>query len=130
MRQPLTVKHLKVWKKSIDLVETSYRTSAAFPSGERFGLISQIQRAATSIPANISEGYGRWNAKDFARFLSIASGSLRELETHFEVAQRLGYVTARGLAPVFQAIDQLSGMIYVLREKINNLLNAQAVTKK
>ncbi len=57
MRQPLTVRHLKVWKKSIDLVETSYRTSAAFPSGERFGLISQIQRAATSVPANISEGY-------------------------------------------------------------------------
>ena len=101
MRQPLTVRHLRVWKKSIDLVETSYRASAAFPSGERFGLISQIQRAATSVPANISEGYGRWNA----------SGSLRELETHFEVAQRLGYVTARGVAPVFQAIDDLAGMI-------------------
>lgn len=124
MTQPLTVRELKVWKKSIELVEASYRASRGFPVNERFGLVSQIQRAATSIPANISEGYGRWNARDFARFLSIASGSLRELETHFVIAQRLGYLTPHSTTPLFQSMDQLARMLFVLRKRINARLKA------
>ena len=68
-----SVQRLKVWQKSMDLVETSYKLSARLPMDERFGLISQIRRAATSVPANIAEGFGRWNARDFARFAAIAS---------------------------------------------------------
>lgn len=86
MRPPLTVQKLKIWQKSMDLVEACYRISLGFPRDERFGLLSQIKRAATSIPANIAEGYGRWNVREFARFLAIANGSLRELETHILIA--------------------------------------------
>jgi four helix bundle protein len=73
-----SVKRFKVWQESVELVMVSYKLSALFPAEERFGLISQIRRAATSVPANIAEGFRRWNARDFARFLAIASGSLRE----------------------------------------------------
>jgi four helix bundle protein len=73
----------------------------------------------------VSEGFGRWNAREFARFLSIANGSLRELETHFAVAQRLGYISAQDTTPVFQATDELVRMIYSMRTKIQSQLSVQ-----
>ena len=85
---PQAVKDLRVWRKSIDLVEESYCLSAMLPKEERYGLVSQIRRASTSIPANIAEGFGGWNRPEFARYLSIASDSLRELETHLVIARR------------------------------------------
>src|SRR5262245_28097104 len=84
---------LLVWQKAIDLVVESYRATAQFPKSETYGLISQIRRAATSIPANIAEGYGRGSRKDYTQFLFIAQGSLKELETHFIVAEKLSYLT-------------------------------------
>jgi len=90
------------------LVEASYNTPANFPHGERFGLVAQIQRAVIFVPANISEGYGRWNGKESARFLSIASGSLCEPETHFVVPQGLGSLSARNPTSLFQAMDELA----------------------
>jgi four helix bundle protein len=109
MRDPLTVQDLKIWQKSMDLVEACYRASTAIPREERFGLISQMRRAATSVPANIAEGYGRWNVKEFARFLAIANGSLRELETHVVIARRLGYLSPRGCAPCLNRQAKLPG---------------------
>ena len=97
---PRTIRDLKIWQKSMDLTVESYRASASFPSDEKFGLISQIRRAATSVPANIAEGFGRWNSREFSRFLAIASGSLRELETHLQIAQRLGYLSEVRLKPL------------------------------
>jgi four helix bundle protein len=76
----------------MDPAVESYRACAGFPTEGKFGLISQVRRAAASVSANIAEGFRRWNSREFARFLAIGSGSLRELETHLRIAQRLGYI--------------------------------------
>ncbi|HEY0009487.1 MAG TPA: four helix bundle protein [Tepidisphaeraceae bacterium] len=82
-------RELDAWKRAIDLVEAIYRLTRELPDGERFGLTSQSQRAAVSIPANIAEGYGRANRKEYVHFLHIARGSLMELETHLTLIGRL-----------------------------------------
>ena len=82
---------LTVWQKSMDLVDWVYGFAESFPQAERFGLWSQITRAAVSIPSNIAEGSGRASAKDCVHFLSIARGSLYELMTQLEIAERRGY---------------------------------------
>ena len=90
---------LEVWKKSIDLAEMIYRVSAQFPPEERFGLTSQIRRAAISIPANIAEGAARKGTGEFLQFLGIASGSLAETETFVILAERLQMLTAEQMHP-------------------------------
>ena len=84
---------LKVWQKGIHLVVECYRCTSAFPKSETYGLTSQIRRAAASIPANSAEGYGRGSRKQYVQFLPIAQGSLKELETHLIIAERLSYRT-------------------------------------
>jgi|SRR5580692_5176012 four helix bundle protein len=116
---PQAVKDLKIWQKSMVLVEECYKASANLPSEERFGLTSQIRRASTSVPANIAEGFGRWNTREFLRFLAIASGSLRELETHLVIACRLGFLSERAIEPIFQSIDDLARMMYRMRANIS-----------
>lgn len=113
-----SIEGLKVSQKSMDLAVASYQISSGFPDSEKFGLISQIRRAATSVPANIAEGFGRWNGKEFARFLSISSGSLRELYTHFIIARRLNYLKAESAQPLIQQIDEISAMLFSLRSKL------------
>ena len=115
-----TVRELKIWQKAMDLVEACYKLSAALPGDERFGLTSQIRRAATSIPANIAEGFGRWNTREFGRFLAISCGSLRELETHVIIAQRLGYVSEKNAGPLLRATDELARMLFRMRETGTN----------
>jgi len=113
-----SVQRFKVWQESVELVVQCYRLSAGFPADERFGLVSQVRRAATSVPANIAEGFGRWNSREFAHFLAIASGSLRELQTHLIVATRLGYLASNSAQPAFGAIDQISKMLYRMRQRV------------
>src|SRR2546421_12926491 len=84
---------LDVWIRSIDLVMTVYKATESFPKEERFGLTSQIRRAAISVPANIAEGAARRSPKEFVHFISNAQGSARELETELLIAQRLGYLS-------------------------------------
>ena len=86
-------KDLDVWKKSMDLVETIYKLTQTFPDAEKFGLTSQMRRAAVSIPSNIAEGAARKGDKEFMHFLYISIGSLSELETQYLIAIRLGFVT-------------------------------------
>ena len=82
---------LEVWRDAMDLVEAVYRFSASFPDAERFGLTSQIRRAAVSIPSNIAEGAARRSTPEYLRFLSIARGSLSEMDTQRQIACRLGF---------------------------------------
>lgn len=85
-------KDLEVWKQSMDLVVGVYKATGDFPKDELFGLVSQMRRAAVSIPSNIAEGCGRKNTKEFLQFLYISKGSLLELETQIEIAYRLKYL--------------------------------------
>src|SRR5437870_12101920 len=91
---------LIVWQRAIDLVEDVYKASKNFPREEIYGLTSQIRRAAVSIPSNIAEGQGRRTTSDFLRHLSIAYGSLREVETQILIARRLKYVPEARLEEV------------------------------
>lgn len=85
-------KDLIVYQKSLDFVVLIYDCTANFPTAEKYGLVSQLRRAAVSVPSNISEGAGRRSKKEFAQFLYIALGSLNEVETQLEIAKRLKFV--------------------------------------
>jgi len=101
-------KDLLVWQKSMDMVTRIYSETKSWPKEELYGLISQIRRAAVSIPSNIAEGAGRSGRKEFSRFLSIAMGSLAEVETQIEIAERLGFMTdASGLDKGLQEIRRM-----------------------
>jgi four helix bundle protein len=86
-------RRLRAWELGMELTEAVYQTVRNFPSEERLGLISQMKRAAASVPMNLAEGYGR-GGKEFVRFIGIAYGSLLELETQVELASRLGFIDA------------------------------------
>ena len=88
-------RELMVWRKSMDLAEKVYRVTNDFPREEVFGLVSQMRRAAVSIPSNIAEGQSRNSTGEFLHFLGISRGSLAELETQGELAGRLNYLTPR-----------------------------------
>ncbi len=83
---------LHVWQKGIELTVISYEIANNFTQDEKYGLSSQLKRAAVSIPANIAEGFGRWGAGEFAHFLRISLGSLFEIQTHIEIAHKLKYI--------------------------------------
>ena len=100
---------LIVWKKSMDLVDKVYELATSFPPDERFGLWSQITRAVVSVPANIAEGAGRATPKEFLRFLSIARGSLYELSTHLQIAERRGYCAFSNALQ--SSIDEVAKML-------------------
>ncbi len=95
----------------MDLAAASYRLAAELSQDERFGLSSQIRRASTSIPANIAEGYGRDSKGSYSQFLKVAQGSLKELETHLLLAERLGLITPETTQPVLASCDALGRML-------------------
>lgn len=85
---------LVAWQEAIKLVKATYEVTRSLPKEEQFALVLQMRRAAVSIPSNIAEGAARGSAKEFAHFLTIARGSLSELETHFVICRELGYLEA------------------------------------
>jgi len=109
---------LLVWQKSMDLVVASYELARKLPQHERFGLTSQIERAAVSIPSNIAEGHSRKHTGDYLHHLSMARGSLSELETHFLIAVRIGYLPPEGVHSVLKASDELGRMLSGLIQKL------------
>ena len=110
---------LVVWQKAMDLVEIVYAVTANFPSDERFGLTSQVRRAAVSIPSNIAEGEGRRSRNEFGHFLSVAYGSLREVETQLLIAVRLGYAIAEYCQPAFDLADEVGRMLNGLSRSLD-----------
>lgn len=109
---------LLVWQKAVDWTEVVYSATGAWPSDERFGLTSQVRRAAVSIPSNIAEGAARRSTPDFLRFLSIARASLAEAETQLIIAERLGYIDASALSSLLGDADEISRMLSGLISKL------------
>jgi len=112
---------LRVWQLAIELTVDCYTATKEFPGSETYGLTSQIRRSATSISANIAEGYGRDNRGSYLQFLRIAQGSLKELETHLIVAYRLGYLDQRSEQGLLAGAEDVGKM---LRSLIRSLEKA------
>ena len=110
---------LIVWQKAMDLVTELYTLTGAFPQIERFGLVAQLQRAAVSVPANIAEGHGRKSTGAYLNHISIANGSLMEVETLVQVASRLGYLTQDQDKDVLQRADEIGKMLSGLQRSLN-----------
>ena len=110
--------NLVVWQRSVDFVIIIYRATRSFPKDETYGLISQIRRAAVSIPANIAEGAGRKHDKEFARFLSIAQGSSSELETELLIARKLNYLSEDSYSQLRRELDSIGQMIVGLERTV------------
>jgi four helix bundle protein len=104
-------KKLKIWQKGMELVMGVYELSAQLPSDERFGLKSQITRAAVSVPSNIAEGSAKKSKKDYVRFLEIALGSLFELETQLLMIDQLGYGDKQLRMSLLAGIDEEQKML-------------------
>ena len=102
---------LDVWKKSIDLVVALYQATERFPQEEKFGLTSQLRRAAVSIAANIAEGAARKTSKEFGYFLSNSQGSTSEVETELLIAYRLHYLPEQTFRSLTAALDEISRML-------------------
>jgi len=113
---------LDVWRKSMDLVMAIYALTDKLPANEKYGLVSQMQRCAVSIPANIAEGYSRTHRGDYLRHLSIARGSLAELETHLCIVERLGYLK-------HDENDELWGMVQDAGMMLTRLIAALDPTR-
>ncbi len=109
---------LEVWQVSMDLAAMCYQRSRLLPREELFGLTSQIRRAASSIPANIAEGYGRGTRKDYTRFLEIAQGSVKELETHLLLAHRVELLTSDHTTVPLELCDRVGRMLHVLIQRL------------
>ena len=111
---------LKVWQKGMGLATKCYVETQSLPSDERYGLVSQIRRAAVSIPANIAEGYGRENRGEFIQFLRIAQGSLKELETHWLLSQRVFPKNPASLTSLLSETEELGKMLRALIRTLQN----------
>ena len=114
-------KDLNIWQKGMDLAGTSYKLSKTLPESERYGLISQIQRAAVSVPANIAEGWARKHTKEYIHFLHISLGSLAELETLLIISSNLGYTKERSeeQQTMSGTIRELQKMIYAVIKSLD-----------
>jgi four helix bundle protein len=110
---------LIVWQRAVEMVPAIYQLTEHFPASERFGLTSQVQRAAVSVAANIAEGQAREAPKPFANHLGIARGSLAELDTLLIVATRLGYLKECHLAKVTPQLIEVRKMLQGLIRKLN-----------
>lgn len=110
---------LIVWEKSVALVKDVYVLTKKFPDDEKFGLTSQIRRAAVSIPSNIAEGKLRDSDPEFRRFLLISFGSGGELETQLEISLQLGYIQGADLTPVSEKLSEIMKILNTLITKLN-----------
>ena len=117
-----TYKDLIVWQKSIALVTAIYSLTKTFPTDERFGIVSQLNRAVISVPANIAEGWGRESTKNYLQFLRTSRGSLMEVETLITISGNLKYINDQEYLEINKQIDEvgkiLQGLIKSVQQKI------------
>ncbi|MEN6450421.1 MAG: four helix bundle protein [Thermoguttaceae bacterium] len=112
-------RELIVWQKAMDLVESIYRVTKPFPKEEVYGLTSQIRRASVSIPSNIAEGNGRNTTRDYVHFLSMAYGSVKEVETQVLIAERLCYIDSGQCHGLVQTTNEIARLISGLVNSLN-----------
>ncbi|MBM3608977.1 MAG: four helix bundle protein [Alphaproteobacteria bacterium] len=105
---------LKVWQEAMMLAEQCYETTRSYPKEEMYGMVSQIRRASVSVAANIAEGHGRESTGMFVQFSRTAQGSLKELETHLLLSQRVGLAGAGTIQPCLDRCDELGRMLRAL----------------
>lgn len=110
--------NLEVWKRALNFVTEIYKVTAGFPNDEKFGLVSQMRRAAVSIPSNIAEGAARNSKKEFINFLHIAQGSAAELETQILISRNLDFVSQSQANPLLQELEEISKMIIGLQKSL------------
>lgn len=114
-------KELIVWQKAMQLVEEVFILTDTFPKSEIYGIISQMRRAAISIPSNIAEGYGRKSAKEYSQFYSIAYGSALELETQIIIAKRLGLANVNRFKKSEDLLEEVLKMLNVMTSRMRKL---------
>ena len=107
---------LVAWQKAMELVTEIYRVTRDFPKDELYGLVSQLRRAAVSVPSNLAEGYGRNSRKEFHQFVGVARGSLAEVETQIEIAKNLHYVSQESCSELLSRVDEVGRVLTGLRE--------------
>ncbi len=114
-------RELMIWQKAMDIVVCVYKLSASLPKDETYGLKSQLQRAAVSIPSNIAEDCSRNTEPDFKRFLEVAIGSAYELETQLSITENIGLISRSKIEPALQMVSEeqkmLNGFISRVRER-------------
>lgn len=111
-------KDLEIWKNGIELVKEIYKLTKDFPDKEIYGLTSQMRRSAVSVPSNIAEGFRRQHSKEFKQFLSIALGSLAELETQLILSKELNYLKEKEDIKSLELIDHTIRMVVTLSRKL------------
>jgi len=112
-------KELNVWQKGIEIVDKVYQLTERFPKAELYGLVTQLRRAAVSVPSNIAEGFARQYTKEYAQFLYISLGSCSELETQLIIAQRREYVSEKELKEAGEMLDHESRMLANLLKSLS-----------
>lgn len=113
-------KQLLVWQKSIDFVVKVYRVTDKFPKEELFVLVSQIRRAAISIPSNIAEGYNRGSRREYVQFLRIAFSSAAELDSQFIIAQKVDYLSSADYRNLSVDLEEIMKMLRVMIQKLSS----------
>ena len=113
-------KELIVWQKAIELAKRVYEETAMFPKEEKYGLTSQVNRSVVSVASNIAEGAGRSSDKEFHHFLSIAAGSMYELETQIILAKEFNYIEQINFEKLTVLIVEIQKLIYGLQKKLSN----------
>ncbi|MET2828585.1 four helix bundle protein [Mesorhizobium shangrilense] len=114
-------RELIVWQQAMDLAVSIYEATKSWPKDELYGLTGQVRRAATSVPANIAEGYSRESRATYQQFLRIAQGSLKELETHLLVAQRVGIASAETVEALMTSSESVGKLLRLLIRKLSTL---------
>jgi four helix bundle protein len=118
MPKVTSYRDLTVWQKGMELVHSTYRLTTRFPTAEQFGLVAQLRRAAVSVPSNIAEGFGRQATGEYRHHLSVARGSVLELETQLLICETLGFGDRRLRNALLDQAQQLSRMLATLVSRL------------